>query len=296
MRRLTRHLLILAMFTPSLWAQTGFRADPAVPVGVTTNDTGREDREDVEKRWLDLEAEGNNAPSLSISIPTGFSGNGLSLYGGISFVDRVRYSDLSDAAITVGVGGGDPEKYVGFSVSGTAYDVYGSSFGKSFGLHASISRMLTNSLSISLGANNILLSSDAENFQILSAYLAATKVLQLRQSKWFRWASLTLGVGNGAFNSEDKTNEIVMTEFDVPGVDEKNWENFGIFGGFSVAVLPRLNVIANWTGQDLDAGVSVVPFSKMGLVVSAAALDITENAGDGVRWGGNVGYTYQFSK
>jgi hypothetical protein len=34
----------------------------------------------------------------------------------------------------------------------------------------------------------------------------------------------------------------------------------------------------------------------MGLVVSAAALDITENAGDGVRWGGNVGYTYQFSK
>ncbi len=270
---------------PGLNAQTGIRSAP-------TDILDNASRRNIEKDWLDLDSSGN-APSLTVSVPTGFAGDGLSAYIGISFVDRVRYSDVSDGALTLGLSGGDPDKYVGFSLAATAYDTYGSTFGKSIGFHAGISRMLTGSISLSLGANNIVLSSEAEAFQILSAYLVATKVLKLRDKRWFSWASLTLGVGNGSYNSENTTNQIVLNELSTPGADEKNWENYRVFGGLSLAVLPRLNFIANWTGQDLDAGLSIIPFSKLGIVVTGAALDVTENAGDGIRWGGNIGYTYQ---
>jgi len=57
---------------------------------------------------------------------------------------------------------------------------------------------------------------------------------------------LTGGAGSGRFRSVD---QIVNGEFGV-----------GVFGSAALQVYPWANIITEWTGQDLAAGVSIVPF------------------------------------
>ncbi len=51
-----------------------------------------------------------------------------------------------------------------------------------------------------------------------------------------------------------------------------------------------LSVVADWTGQDLNAGISATPVPRVPLVVTAGAADITGSAGDGARFILSVGY------
>ena len=54
----------------------------------------------------------------------------------------------------------------------------------------------------------------------------------------------------------------------------------GVFGSAALQVYPWANIITEWTGQDLAAGVSIVPFSNFPMVITPAVRDIA-GEGDG---------------
>jgi hypothetical protein len=89
-----------------------------------------------------------------------------------------------------------------------------------------------------------------------------------------------VGVGGGRFRSEDNIEE---------GDEDPN-----VFGSVGVQVAEPITVIAEWTGQDLNLGASIVPIRGVPLVITPAAADVTGTAGNGTRFILGVGYGISF--
>ena len=69
------------------------------------------------------------------------------------------------------------------------------------------------------------------------------------------------------------------------------------FGSVAVRVLPPVNAIANWTGQDLALGLSIAPVPKWPIVITPAMMDVmTGAAGDGARFSMSAGISYDFRR
>jgi hypothetical protein len=57
-----------------------------------------------------------------------------------------------------------------------------------------------------------------------------------------------------------------------------------VFGALGLQVAEPVSVTADWSGQDLFAGVSVAPARRVPLVITAGFADLTGSAGDGARF------------
>jgi hypothetical protein len=96
-----------------------------------------------------------------------------------------------------------------------------------------------------------------------SFYAVASKIIQLRPRATdpFNLLTLSVGLGNGRFRTEDDI---------LNGVERVN-----VFGSASVRMVRSLAAIGNWTGQDLVAGLSWVPSSEWPLVITPGVADLT---------------------
>lgn len=242
---------------------------------------------DLKNEWLiDYAGSSSSAsPSVSVSSPTGYAGDWLNVFASFSTVDRVRYGEFSDGVLSLGLGLGDHQDLVGASVSVNAYNVFGN-FGDSLTLSASLSRQIVSFLSLAVGVQNIVGTKSSEEYLLPSYYSAATSNISLSDSSWFNALSLTLGVGNGAYNREVVADRILLEA-------ESNFSNFDVFGALALAIHNQVNLIGNFNGQNVDAGLSVVPFTSLGLVVTGSLLDLLDISGDGVRLGLSVAYNYE---
>jgi hypothetical protein len=87
-------------------------------------------------------------------------------------------------------------------------------------------------------------------------------------------------MGGGNFRSEDSVLNDTSTA--------------GVFESVAVRVIEPVNLIAEWSGQDLSMGLSIIPFRRLPLVITPAVSDITGNAGDGVRFVLGIGYGFSY--
>ena len=87
-------------------------------------------------------------------------------------------------------------------------------------------------------------------------------------------------MGDGRFRSEQ----------DI--IDEEDGVN--VFGSVGVRWREWMSTIADWTGQDLNVGVSFTPWPRFPFVVTPGLADLTGNAGDGVRFILSTGYAVRF--
>ena len=111
-----------------------------------------------------------------------------------------------------------------------------------------------------------------------SGYGVVSKKFELRNPEQpLSTITTSLGVGGGRFRAETDLDEDVIN----------------VFGSVGVRLLRSLSLIADWTGQDLNVGLSIAPFKNFPLVITPAAADITGNAGDGVRFILGVGFGYR---
>ena len=53
-------------------------------------------------------------------------------------------------------------------------------------------------------------------------------------------------------------------------------------------------LVADWTGQDLNLGVSLAPLTSFPLVITPTLADVTGNAGDKVRFMLGAGFGFRF--
>ena len=224
------------------------------------------------------------SPGSSSGSPTAFGAQFGSAFAGASFQERTRFTDTSDGAVSFGFGLGDATNAVGLEVVMSVLDLSNrgsddTAFDRgsfSFKLH----RRLPNNFAVAVGYENAIVwgFTDAGS----SFYGVGSKIFRLQDSTQKPFSSLTvsLGVGNGRFRTEDDFN------------DDK--ETVNVFGSAGLRVIEPVSVIADWTGQDLTVGASIVPLRNLPIVITPALSDITGSAGDGTRFILGVGYSYSF--
>jgi hypothetical protein len=227
------------------------------------------------------------APGSSALSPTAFGASFGQAFVGAAFQGRTRFTNSSDGTIAAGFGLGDARKSAGLQVSVTVLNLLNnreggddSAFNRG-SISLKLHRLISNDLAVAVGVENAIVwgFTDAGT----SGYGVASKIVRLKQNpaEPFSTLTLSLGLGGGRFRSEDDFQN---------GVDSIN-----VFGSAAVRVTESVSAIADWAGQDLTLGVSIVPFRNLPLVITPAFTDITGSAGDGARFFLGVGYNYYFS-
>ena len=213
-------------------------------------------------------------PGSSVGSPSAFGADWGDVFAGFSFQERTRFTDKADGAVVAGFGIGDAQKLVGLEVAVTVFDLIDDTFqdgGISFKLHHDFG----DGFAVAAGVENAIIWGGLDTNS--SAYGVVSKVFRFKDATQpFSSLTVNLGLGGGRFRSEDDV-------FD--GDDSIN-----VFGSAGLRVIEPISVIADWTGQDLNLGISLVPFRNIPLTITPAIADVTSNAGDGARFVLSIGY------
>lgn len=221
------------------------------------------------------------APSASISTPIGFGANFGQIFGGFGFQSRTRFTNEADGGLALGVGLGEPQKIVGLDVTLAILSLFGDNAGRgsfSFKIH----RSLPEGFAVALGFENAIRWGETDAGS--SIYGVVSKFFQFTETteEPFSQLTLSLGVGGGRFRSE--------------GAIEDGVNSLGVFASAGLRIVEPVSAIVEWSGQDLNAGISLIPFPKVPLTINLAGADLTGNAGDGARFVMSIGYNYFFPR
>jgi hypothetical protein len=214
-------------------------------------------------------------PAASVSVPTAFGVDGGEMFFGVAYQGRTRFTKEDDAAGVVGFGIGT-RRVVALEAALTTYSTLRSYPFETGGLSFKVHRALPRQTSVAVGWENAIRWGGGDDEG--SLYAAATKLVTLRDDPdaAFSSAVFTLGVGNGRFRFEEDYG------------DDK--ETVNLFAAAGARVNPYVSLVADWTGQDLNAAASVTPLRHIPLVVTVGLADLAGTAGDGARFILSLGY------
>ncbi len=268
------------------------RTDPEIRSQTSDNPTGRDVRAQTQQLQQRLQSLQEvplqqiylGAPGTSSNTPTAYGGSFGSVGVGFSYQERTRYTDEGDGTTGLVMSFGDPQNLVGLDVGVTLLDLSGindrGGFGERGSFNFKVHRAFPGDLGVAVGLENALIwgFSDADT----SVYGVVSKRFRLSENSQdpFSRLSVSAGVGNGRFRTEDQV--------------QKDEGSIGVFGSVAVQVIPPVSVFTEWTGQDLNIGASVLPFRNLPLVITPTLSDITGTAGDGTRFTLGVGYGMSF--
>jgi hypothetical protein len=224
-----------------------------------------------------VKSSGRYSPSITLLTPSGYGKSWGQVSVGGSFQSRARYVNEADAAFGFGFGLGDAKKAVGLDVNFFVADVTSFSRG---GVGFKLHHQFPNQLAIAAGVNNALTWGDIDGG--ISPFGVVTKGFQLRDDVRAPFSQLYVsgGAGTGRYRSES----------DVAN----RRDTVGVFGSVALRVVQPVNFIAEWSGQDLSLGFSILPFPKLPIVLSPMVTDVTGSAGDGPRFAFAVGMGFNF--
>ncbi|MDJ1170034.1 hypothetical protein PMG71_11405 [Roseofilum sp. BLCC_M154] len=219
------------------------------------------------------------SPTATIMIPSAYGQQWGKVGVALGMQSRTRYTHHADAGLGIGIGLGNPQTGVGVDVGVSIVDLIGDT-GQDGSVSVKIHRQLPQNWAIAVGVHNAIQWGNTDGGS--SVYGVVSKRFDLREniSDPFSRVYVSAGVGGGQFRSEDN----IMGQQD--GIE--------VFGGVAVRVIPSVNAIVEWTGQDLTLGTSIVPYSKIPLVITPAVTDLTGSAGDGSRFILGIGYVFSF--
>ena len=188
----------------------------------------------------------------------------------------------ADGAANFGFGLGNSEKTLGIELNVTSFSTIRSGFFHHSSFSFKIHRELTRNLAVAYGWEDAIRTKGLDGGT--SMYWVATAGIPLRQNPGSPFSSVTItgGVGNGRFQREQ--------DFYAG----KNGLN--PFGSVGLHIFSPISLIADWTGQDLMLGASIVPFTRIPLFITPSFADVTGSAGDGARFVIGAGLDFNFAK
>lgn len=218
-------------------------------------------------------------PAASVSVPTAFGVDAGEMFFGIAYQERTRYTESSDAAAVVGIGVGT-RRVLALEAALTTYSTIRGEPLETGGISVKLHRALPRQTSVAVGWENAVLWGGSDDDG--SLYGVVTKLVNLREDAAapFSTAVFTVGVGNGRFRFEDD--------------DAAGNETVNLFAAAGARVTPRVSLVADWTGQDLNAAASLTPIPRVPAVITIGLADLTGTAGDGARLILSLGYGLAF--
>lgn len=220
------------------------------------------------------------SPGIAFGSPVAF-GMGWGQVGvgiGGATTDDANNDDL-DGSASVSFGLGDARKWVALETTANIISITNNGANSNFGEDGSFNLKLHTSLpgraAFAVGVQNVGRWGGAEGGSS-SVYAAATKFFELS-------------------NNPNKPLPLAVNV----GIGDNRFENNGgdgasLFG--SVAIVPhqQVSVIADWTGRDLNAGVSMVPLRQYPLTLSLGVVNLAERLGAKTEFAGGLGYSFRF--
>lgn len=235
-----------------------------------------------------------SSPGIGVGVPTGFGAGQGQVYaaiGGTTTEDSNGNGDY-DGSASVGFGLGDASKYAALELQANIISLTnnapGSSFGEEGSFSAKLSRLLSPTTGVSFGAENLQTWGDALDDTDPSLYLALTHITALSPENPFNpnTFSFTFGIGTERFE-------------DVR--DGRSERDLGMFASAAIAVTRQTSFIAEYNGNYVNLGVSIVPWAKCPLTFTFSAINAEgiEAADGGTatgdrEFGGSVGYSWNF--
>jgi hypothetical protein len=219
-----------------------------------------------------------SSPSATIINPSGYGASWRNAGIGFGLQERTRFTEDADGVIGLGFGLGNPVQNVGLQLGVTLVDVTAPFRDGAF--NVKIHRRLPSDFSVALGIQGLATWGDTDGGS--SGYGVVTKKFTLKEDRSQPLSELytSVGLGGGQFRSESDIRN--------------NVNSLGVFSSLALRVIEPMNLITEWTGQDLTIGLSFVPFRNLPLVVVPAVTDITGEAGDGARFIFGFGYGFTF--
>lgn len=219
------------------------------------------------------------SPGVTVINPSAYGASWRNAGIGLGLQERTRFSEQSDGVAGIGVGFGNPRQNVGLEVGVVIADLVDDTF-EDGAINLKLHRRLPKDFAVAVGVQGAITWGNTDGGS--STYGVVTKRFALKDdlSKPLSEVYLSAGVGGGQFRSESDINNDV--------------DSLGAFASLAVRIVEPISGILEWTGQDLTAGLSFVPFRKIPLVIVPAVTDITGNAGDGARFTIGVGYGFSF--
>jgi hypothetical protein len=198
------------------------------------------------------------APGIAFGSPVAFgTGFGQAFFAVGGQTQPSTYPNDYDGSATLGVGLGNPFLYAGLEVTATAISVY-EGFAEDGNVNFKLHRVLPGRSGIAIGVDNTSRWGNARGTDS-STYGAFTKVMDLApDSPKHAWPlAITVGAGDGRFVD--------------PGED-----GIGVFGAVAIQPFRQVSVIVDYTGRDTNAALSLVPFARLPVVVTAGAVNLGE--------------------
>jgi len=217
-----------------------------------------------------------NNHGKSVTTPVAWGASNNVVFMGVGGTYESPYSDDADGAAVFGYGLGDPKKSVGVQVTFISLDL---TEWEEYSSAIHLSRSLGNADAIGVGVENIMLTdggdSDVSYYVVYSRASQDLSVINPKTNK--SKLHYSLGVGKGRFSD--------MSDYDKdPKIGNKGEHGTYVFGNVSYEVYDACNVITDWNGMNLNAGVS--KSFKVGKIPFAATIgvaDLTGYSGDGAR-------------
>jgi hypothetical protein len=222
-------------------------------------------------------------PAGSITTPTAFGVDFGQAFVGAGIQGRTRYTHDPDAAFVVGLGLGD-RRVLGVELAATSYSTFserGGTFGEVGSLSVRVHRLLGEDFAIAAGWENPVHWGDSDAGE--SRYAVISRVFRNGPDvdAPFSATVISMGVGDGRFRTEPQ----VMAD--------RKRVNF--FMSTGVRLREHASWIIDWTGQDLNMAVSVMPLGrKLPLIVTPGVADVWSYAGDGPRPIMAIGYNFSY--
>jgi len=214
-----------------------------------------------------------NNHGKSVTTPVAWGASNNVVFMGVGGTYQSPYSDNADGAAALGFGLGDPKKNVGVQVTFINLDL--TEWGEySSAIH--LSRDLGNADAIGVGVENIMLTdggdSDRSYYVVYSRASQDPSVINPKTNK--SKLHYSVGLGKGRFSD--------MSPMDT--ADGKGEHGTYVFGNVSYEVYDTCNVITDWNGMNLNAGVSKsFMVEKIPFAVTVGVADLTGYSGDGAR-------------
>lgn len=216
------------------------------------------------------------SPGFAFGSPVGFGlnlGQGAVGIGGQTVPKSFNNTGDVDGSAGVALGLGDSASSLGLEVTFNIVSLR-DNFADSGSFNIKAHRMVGERTSVAFGTESQFAYGDAREAKE-SYYGVVTTVLD---GPFSRPLVVNLGAGNERFR------EHASGFNDTPG----------IFGGLAYVVHEQVSLIADYTGLDLNAAVSVVPFKRLPLTVTLGMINLTEEENRDSEFSGAVGYSFNF--
>jgi len=234
---------------------------------------------------------GRASPGVSSSSPLAFGPSYRDVFAGVGYQAATRFGGGSDGTFSMGFGLGNPTTAAGVEVVLTSLSTVRSGMFSRTGLSLKVNRILPGNTAVAAGIEGVKLIGPSD-FQLKnSVYAVATHVFALRGGDLETpFSSLTLngGLGNGRYCAEASK---VVSSVTVHYLSDCS---LNFFASAGLRANKYAGLIADWTGQDLNLGVSLAVVPNFPLVITPALADVMGTAGDKVRFTLGAGFGLHF--